>query len=83
MLTSSRFLDDLLSTWQQGHQSQDIIGAGRGGRGGRGGELRTGRAVFLLVQEREAGQDKGGRISSLISPASFGWVAAAVPGFDL
>lgn len=22
--------DDLLSTWQQGHQSQDIIGAGRG-----------------------------------------------------
>lgn len=25
--------DDLLSTWQQGHQSQDIIGAGRGGGG--------------------------------------------------
>lgn len=42
-------LDDLLSTWQQGHQSQDIIGAGRKGGGGRvygGEEEARGRPLF-------------------------------------
>lgn len=41
--------------------------------GGREGG-REGRGHFFFGLKKEAGQDKGGGISSLISPASFGWV---------
>lgn len=48
------------------HKTLLVLDKGEGGREGGTGHC--------LAQKREAGQDKGGEISSLISPASFGWV---------